>query len=171
VPEIYSHSRLSSFESCPRKFHYRYVMKLPAEKESIEAFAGKRVHEVLERLYKAVAESRVPSIKRVLERFRALWDEHFDEGKLRIARAENGPRVPLAVLRKTARELPLQFALDDSQAMSPGMNLSSAASVRIEARISRTGNAVPQPGDLVGTSGVIKPGARDVRIVVDKVVP
>jgi cytochrome c-type biogenesis protein CcmH len=88
-----------------------------------------------------------------------------------FARAENGPRVPLAVLRKTARELPLQFALDDSQAMSPGMNLSSAASVRIEARISRTGNAVPQPGDLVGTSGVVKPGARDVRIVVDKVVP
>ena len=88
-----------------------------------------------------------------------------------FARAENGPRVPLAVLRKTARDLPLQFALDDSQAMSPGMNLSSAASVRIEARISRTGNAVPQPGDLVGTSGVIKPGARDVRIVVDKVVP
>lgn len=88
-----------------------------------------------------------------------------------FARAENGPRVPLAVLRKSARELPLQFALDDSQAMSPGMNLSSVASVRIEARISRTGNAVPQPGDLVGSSGVIKPGARDVRIVVDKVVP
>jgi putative RecB family exonuclease len=93
VPDIYSHSRLASFESCPRKFHYRYVEKLPAEKESIEAFAGKRVHEVLERLYKAVAEDRIPSIKRVLERFRALWDEHFDAEKLRIARAENGPEV------------------------------------------------------------------------------
>jgi putative RecB family exonuclease len=93
VPEVYSHSRLASFESCPRKFHYRYVEKIPAEKESIEAFTGKRVHEVLERLYKAVAEERVPSLKRVLERFRILWNEHFDAGKLRIARAENGPEV------------------------------------------------------------------------------
>jgi putative RecB family exonuclease len=91
VPEVYSHSRLSSFESCPRKFQYRYVLKLPADTESIEAFAGKRVHEVLERLYKAAHENRVPALSRVLERFRALWNEHFDAAKLRIARAENGP--------------------------------------------------------------------------------
>jgi putative RecB family exonuclease len=91
VPEVYSHSRLSSFESCPRKFQYRYLLKLPADTESIEAFAGKRVHEVLERLYKAARENRVPALGRVLERFRALWNEHFDAGKLRIARSENGP--------------------------------------------------------------------------------
>jgi cytochrome c-type biogenesis protein CcmH len=88
-----------------------------------------------------------------------------------FARAESGPRIPLAVLRKSARELPLQFALDDTLAMAPGMTISSAASVRIEARISKSGNAIPQPGDLVGTSAPVKPGARDVRIVVDKVVP
>jgi putative RecB family exonuclease len=89
VSEIYSHSRLSSFERCPKKFEFRYLLKLPAETESIEAFAGKRVHEVLERLYLAARERRVPSLRRVIERFRALWNEQFDATRLRIARAEN----------------------------------------------------------------------------------
>ena len=93
MPEVYSHSRLSSFESCPRKFHYRYVQKLPVETESIEAFAGKRVHEVLERLYKAAQQSRFPSLERVLRLFRELWAEHFKPETVRIARAENGPEV------------------------------------------------------------------------------
>lgn len=88
-----------------------------------------------------------------------------------LARAEGGPRTPLAVIRVVARELPMKFALDDSQAMAPGVNISSAAAVRIEARVSRTGNVIPQSGDLVGTSAPVKPGARDVKIVVDKVVP
>ena len=93
MSEVYSHSRLSSFESCPKKFEYRYILKLPSDTESIEAFAGKRVHEVLERLYKAAQEQRVPSIGRVIERFRALWNDHFDASRLRIARAENGAEV------------------------------------------------------------------------------
>lgn len=87
------------------------------------------------------------------------------------ARAEGGPRVPLAVLRGGARELPKDFVLDDSMAMAPGMNLSGAAAVRIEARVTKSGNATPQPGDLVGTSAVVKPGARDVKIVIDRTLP
>src|SRR6185503_5880407 len=77
-----------------------------------------------------------------------------------FARSEGGPRVPLAVIRATAQQLPMQFALDDTQAMSPNMKLSGAEQVRIEARVSKSGNAAPQPGDLVGTSAVIRPGAR-----------
>lgn len=88
-----------------------------------------------------------------------------------LARAEGGPRTPLAVIRAVARELPMKFALDDSQAMAPGVNISSASAVRIEARVSRTGNVIPQSGDLVGSSAPVKPGSRDVKIVVDKVVP
>jgi cytochrome c-type biogenesis protein CcmH len=88
-----------------------------------------------------------------------------------FARAENGPRMPLAIVRASAQPLPTTFTLDDTQAMSPATRLSSAQAVRIEARISRSGNAAPQPGDLVGSSGVVKPGARDVRIVIDKVLP
>jgi cytochrome c-type biogenesis protein CcmH len=88
-----------------------------------------------------------------------------------LARAEGGPRTPLAVIRAVARELPMKFALDDSQAMSPGVNISSASAVRIEARVSLSGNVMAQKGDLVGTSAPVKPGARDVKIVVDRVVP
>ena len=88
-----------------------------------------------------------------------------------FARAEGGPRAPLAVWRGPARELPLRFALDDTMAMSPQWSLSRAGDVRIEARVSRTGNALPQPGDVFGTSAVVKPGAKDVRIVLDKVMP
>ena len=94
VPEVYSHSRLSSFESCPKKFHYRYVLKLPVETESIEAFAGKRVHEVLERLYKAAQQSRVPLARaRAARASASCGTEHFDAAKVRIARAENGPEL------------------------------------------------------------------------------
>ena len=85
-----------------------------------------------------------------------------------FARAEGGPRFPLAILRATARELPLAFSLDDSMAMTPATRLSSAQAVRIEARISRSGDAMPRPGDLVGTSAVVQPGARDVKIVIDR---
>ena len=49
MPPVYSHSRLSCFEDCPKRFHYRYILKVPAETQSIEGFVGKQVHEVLER--------------------------------------------------------------------------------------------------------------------------
>ena len=94
MPEIYSHSRLASFESCPRKFHYRYVQKVPVETESIEAFVGKRVHEVLERFYKAVQQGRIPSLDRVLRLFRELWEEHYEPETVRIARREALETVP-----------------------------------------------------------------------------
>jgi cytochrome c-type biogenesis protein CcmH len=88
-----------------------------------------------------------------------------------FARADGGARVPLAVVRTSASQLPMTFALDDSMAMAPGMNLSSAQAVRVEARITKSGNATPQSGDLVSRSAVVKPGARDVKIVVNEVVP
>jgi cytochrome c-type biogenesis protein CcmH len=94
-----------------------------------------------------------------------------DETLFVFARAEGGSRMPLAIVRTSARELPMQFALDDSQAMAPTMKLSGAKAVRIEARVSRSGNAQPQAGDVTGTSDVVKPGATGIRIVLDKVVP
>jgi putative RecB family exonuclease len=87
--EIYSHSRLASFENCPKKFQYRYVLRVPTETESIESFLGKRVHEVLERLYLFTTSGKLPSLARVLERFRTWWDEHYDSQRVRIARSEN----------------------------------------------------------------------------------
>ena len=85
----YSHSRLSSFENCPRAFRYRYVDKIEVATEGIEAYLGKRVHEVLERLYHHVARwSRPPSLNQVLERFRKDWPVHWHD-EIRIVRSEN----------------------------------------------------------------------------------
>ena len=78
--------------------------------------------------------------------------------------------MPLAVLRIPARELPKEFTLDDSMSMSPGARLSGASAVVVEARISRTGNATPQPGDLSGKSVPVAPGASGVKVTIDQVV-
>jgi cytochrome c-type biogenesis protein CcmH len=88
-----------------------------------------------------------------------------------FARAAEGQRMPLAVLRIPAKELPRDFSLDDSMSMAPGVKLSAASSVIVEARISKSGNALPQPGDLFGRSAPLKPGATGVRITIDRVVP
>jgi putative RecB family exonuclease len=84
--EIYSPSRLASFEDCPRKFYYRYVEKLPVDTEGVEAFVGKRVHEVLERLYHFTGRGMVPSLAKVLDRFRALWADAWSPERIRIVR-------------------------------------------------------------------------------------
>jgi putative RecB family exonuclease len=84
--EVYSHSRLSAFERCPRKFQYRYLWKLPAESESIEGFVGKRVHEVLERLHRAAETHGVPSLPKVLWRFQQMFAEAYDASRVRIVR-------------------------------------------------------------------------------------
>lgn len=88
MQQVFSHSSLSSFETCPKKYQLRYVLKLPVETEGIEAFVGKRVHEVLERLYEFAARGLVPSLARVLARFRANWEEQYDAERLRIVREE-----------------------------------------------------------------------------------
>ena len=79
--------------------------------------------------------------------------------------------MPLAVLRLRARDLPREFTLDDSMGMAPGVKLSAAPQVIVEARISKSGNATPSSGDLSGKSAAVKPGAAGVRIVIDQVVP
>jgi putative RecB family exonuclease len=85
---IFSHSRLSAFENCPRQYRYRYIEKIPVETEGIEAFVGKRVHEILERLYHHVARHRKPpSLGQVLDRFRKDWDVAFHD-RIRVVREE-----------------------------------------------------------------------------------
>lgn len=87
------------------------------------------------------------------------------------ARVADGPRRPLAVQRTAAGAWPLAFRLDDSMTMAGGPPLSSAASVVVEARVSHSGEATPRSGDLTGRSAPVAPGTRDLRIVIDQVVP
>lgn len=67
-----------------------------------------------------------------------------------FARAASGPPMPLAIVRKQVKDLPAEVTLDDSMAMAQGMNLSAFDRLVIGARISKTGNAMPSPGDLQG---------------------
>ncbi len=88
-----------------------------------------------------------------------------------FTRAAEGSRQPIAALRRQARDLPAEFTLDDSQSMSAGMKLSSFREVVVGARISKSGGATPQSGDLQGISQKVKVGAADVVVVIDSVVP
>ncbi|MFM9980742.1 MAG: c-type cytochrome biogenesis protein CcmI [Burkholderiales bacterium] len=88
-----------------------------------------------------------------------------------LARAVNGPRIPLAVLRKQVSDLPFEFTLDDALAMSPELKLSGVPEVIVAARISKSGNAIAQSGDLQGTSAPVKVGAKGLSITIDSVVP
>ena len=88
-----------------------------------------------------------------------------------FARAAQGPRMPLAVVRAKVADLPVDFTLDDSMAMSPDFKLSSAGELRIEARVSKSGNAIAAPGDLSGEVGPVKAGASGIRLRIDRVVP
>jgi cytochrome c-type biogenesis protein CcmH len=87
------------------------------------------------------------------------------------ARPVDGSRMPLALLRGHAGDLPLNFTLDDSLAISPEMKLSGASEVKLEARVTKSGQAIRQTGDLIGESGPVKIGAKGVKLNIDQVSP
>lgn len=89
-----------------------------------------------------------------------------------VARAVDGPPAPLAVARHRVDELPLAVRLDESMAMVPGVSLGTAQTVTVVARVSRSGNALAQPGDLFGESAPFDPRAQGrVEILIDRVQP
>jgi cytochrome c-type biogenesis protein CcmH len=85
-----------------------------------------------------------------------------------FARETNGPPMPVAIMRATKKDLPFTFRLDDSNSMMPSRTLSSVAMVVIVARLSKSGQAMPQSGDLEGMSQPVKPGTDGVTIVIDR---
>jgi len=87
-----------------------------------------------------------------------------------VARPAGGPGMPLAVKRITLGELPYRFKLDDSMAMNPAAKLSDHKRVVVVARVSRSGTALPQKGDVEGMSGTVAPDASGVKVVMAKVV-
>ncbi len=90
-----------------------------------------------------------------------------------FARAAEGPRVPLAIARLPATGFPLTVTLDDSNAMVAGMTLSSQPRVVVGARISASGNATPQPGDLEAVSDPVEHASLDgpLRLTIARVLP
>ena len=88
-----------------------------------------------------------------------------------LAKSVNSPGAPVAVLRTTTGSWPVRFELNDTLAMLPNRKLSSAGLVTIEARVSKSGQALPQSGDLLGVTSPFDPAARKpVRVVIERVI-
>lgn len=85
-----------------------------------------------------------------------------------LARPAQGSRMPLAAVRVKVKELPLTFSFDDSMAMSPSAKLSDFAEVVVAARVSKTGNVMPEKGDLEGVSKSVRPGASGLVVEISK---
>ncbi|MEK7787829.1 MAG: c-type cytochrome biogenesis protein CcmI [Chloroflexota bacterium] len=85
-----------------------------------------------------------------------------------FAREMNGPPMPVSIVRATKQDLPFTFRLDDSTSPMPSRKLSDAGTVVIVARLSKSGQAMPQSGDLEGTSQPVKSGVDGITIVIDR---
>lgn len=93
-----------------------------------------------------------------------------DDAVFIFARAAAGPRMPLAAMKKQVRDLPFDFKLDDSMAMAPQFKLSSVPEVIITARISKSGDPIPKPGDFEGNSAPMKIGVSGIKLEISEAV-
>lgn len=82
------------------------------------------------------------------------------------ARAAQGPKMPLAIIRKQVKDLPTRFTLSDAQSMSGNLKISGFEQLVVAARVSLSGEALPKPGDWEGHSETVRLGAQDVKIVI-----
>jgi cytochrome c-type biogenesis protein CcmH len=90
---------------------------------------------------------------------------------LMVIARKPGERMPVAVLKTAVTTFPMSFVLDDALAMSPNALISQLPEVSVEVRISKTGMAMPESGDLISSSQTIKVGAKNARLMIDQVRP
>ncbi len=121
----------------------------------------------------AVAEPTTPSLSGQVAISGTMVSKASPSDTLFIyARAKTGSRMPLAILQMTVSDLPATFTLTDGMSMRPAVKLSSFPDeIVIEARITRSGQAMPTSGDLQGFSEPVKVGANDISIVIDQQIP
>lgn len=79
-----------------------------------------------------------------------------------------GPPMPVSIVRASKKDLPFTFRLDDSTSPMPSRKLSDIETVVIVARLSKSGKAMPESGDLEGMSQPVKPGTENITIVIDR---
>jgi cytochrome c-type biogenesis protein CcmH len=128
------------------------VESLPEVKTAVASGTSIRVSVMLDDKFKAAANP--------------------DDTVFIYAQPAQGGKMPLAVVKKQVKDLPLEVTLDDSMAMMPSMTISSVANVQLSARISHSGNAIAQSGEPIGkkqVSTVIDNGI--VSLVIGETVP
>ncbi len=88
------------------------------------------------------------------------------------AQALNGMKMPLAIVRKKMADLPLTVELNDSMAMQPGIHLADFKQLKIVARVSKSGDAIPKSGDLIGSSALdVTTESQAVSLLINQEVP
>ncbi len=83
----YSHSQLSTYETCPHQYRLAYIDKIKVETEGIEAFMGSRVHETLEKLYRDLKVTKLNSLEELITFYHQSWDKNWSE-MVQITRKE-----------------------------------------------------------------------------------
>ncbi len=127
--------------------------------------ASQQIAQPVEEKTSVTATAQAIQVAGTVELDPALRSEVKDTDTVFVfARASEGPRFPLAVLRKQVKDLPFSFVLDDSMSMMPDAKLSGFSSLVVGARISRSGNATPGIGDLEGSISSVQPGANELKI-------
>ncbi|MEY4960959.1 MAG: c-type cytochrome biosis protein CcmI [Pseudomonadota bacterium] len=88
-----------------------------------------------------------------------------------FARATDGPPMPRAISVKKVRDLPASFLLTDGMGARPDLKISNVPQLIISARITKSGKAMPESGDLQGFSQKVKPGDKNINIMIDQQIP
>ena len=130
MAQVFSHSRISAYETCPKKYECAYITKPPKGPATVEAFMGNRVHEALEWLYRETGVGRSPDDSALVSRYQALWDREWsdDIAVVRSERTSDDYRVagerclrdyhrryaPFDQSRTVGLEMRVDLALDDS---------------------------------------------------------
>ncbi|MDF2868277.1 MAG: cytochrome biosis protein CcmI [Gammaproteobacteria bacterium] len=131
------------------------LTRFPAQSEDgkklLEAIA--RAQAGLKEMPQLAAKIQIPvRVKLAKELLKQL---NPDDTVFIYAQAATGPKMPLAIIRKQVKDLPLTVTLDETMAMIPGMTLDKFNPIHLVARVSKSGQAQPQPGDWLGTSPTI----------------
>lgn len=90
---------------------------------------------------------------------------------LMVIARKPGERMPVAVLKTPLTAFPISFVLNDALAMSPNALISQMPEVSVEVRISKTGMAMPEAGDLISAPQTFKVGTSNARLVIEKIRP
>ena len=83
----YSHSQLSTYETCPHQYKLAYIDKIEVETEGIEAFMGSRVHDALEKLYRDLKVTKLNSLEELLNFYHQSWEKNWND-MIQIIRKE-----------------------------------------------------------------------------------
>ncbi len=83
----YSHSQLSTYETCPHQYRLSYIDKIEVETEGIEAFMGSRVHDALEKVYRDLKVTKLNTLDETTDFYRQEWEKNWNE-MIRIVRKD-----------------------------------------------------------------------------------